>query len=212
MPVRAVCFDIGETIVDETRHWAEWADWLGVPRLTFFAVLGAIIARSGSHIEIFEHFGTDFRTELSRRAAARRLFHFGESDLYPDARPCLAALRADGHTVALAGNQPAGMEDVLRGLDLPVDVIGTSAGWRVEKPSAGFFERVAFECGVAAEEVVYVGDRVDNDVRPAAKAGMRTALVRRGPWGHIQTGPDDVGIADFHISRLTELPPLLAPR
>ncbi len=34
MPIRAVCFDVGETLIDETRHWGEWADFLGVPRLT----------------------------------------------------------------------------------------------------------------------------------------------------------------------------------
>ena len=27
--VRWVCFDVGETLIDETHHWAAWADWLG---------------------------------------------------------------------------------------------------------------------------------------------------------------------------------------
>ena len=34
--------------------------------------------------------------------------------------------------------------------------------------------------------VAYAGDRVDNDVIPAAAAGMRAIWVRRGPWGLIQ--------------------------
>jgi FMN phosphatase YigB (HAD superfamily) len=29
--IRAVFFDIGETLVDESRSWLGWADWLGVP-------------------------------------------------------------------------------------------------------------------------------------------------------------------------------------
>src|SRR5439155_14968561 len=33
--LKAVVFDVGETLVDETRHWGEWADRAGVPRLTF---------------------------------------------------------------------------------------------------------------------------------------------------------------------------------
>jgi FMN phosphatase YigB (HAD superfamily) len=40
--------------------------------------------------------------------------------------------------------------------------------------------------------VAYVGDRIDNDVRPAAAAGMRAVWLRRGPWGviqHIGDGP-----------------------
>jgi len=63
-----------------------------------------------------------------------------------------------------------------------VDVIGTSDGWGVEKPSAGFFARVVEEAGRVPSSALYVGDRLDNDIRPAQKAGLGTALIRRGPW------------------------------
>ena len=36
-----------------------------------------------------------------------------------------------------------------------------------------------------AADVAYVGDRLDNDVRPSAAAGMRPVWLRRGPWGVI---------------------------
>ena len=39
MPVRAVFLDVGETLVDETRNWEAWADFLDVPR---FTLLGAL--------------------------------------------------------------------------------------------------------------------------------------------------------------------------
>ena len=45
MRIRAVCFDVGETLIDETRHWEGWADFLGVPRLTLFATLGMTMLR-----------------------------------------------------------------------------------------------------------------------------------------------------------------------
>src|SRR6266446_6422224 len=32
MAIRLVVFDVGETLIDESRMWGEWADWLGVPR------------------------------------------------------------------------------------------------------------------------------------------------------------------------------------
>jgi FMN phosphatase YigB (HAD superfamily) len=38
-------------------------------------------------------------------------------------------------------------------------------------------------------DVLYVGDRLDNDVRPSIAVGMRAAWLRRGPWGVI--GDDD---------------------
>ena len=52
--IRAVVFDVGETLVDETAAWDDWADWLGVPRFTFQAVLGGVIARGLDHRVAFE--------------------------------------------------------------------------------------------------------------------------------------------------------------
>jgi hypothetical protein len=49
MALKAVFFDVGETLIDETRDWGEWADYLGVTRLTLFAALGAVINRGQHH-------------------------------------------------------------------------------------------------------------------------------------------------------------------
>jgi len=53
---RWVVFDLGETLVDETENWGGWADYLAVPRLTFFAALGAVIAARRPHTDVFELF------------------------------------------------------------------------------------------------------------------------------------------------------------
>lgn len=210
--IHAVVFDVGETIVDESREFGRWADWLGIPRHTFSAVFGAVIARGLDHREVFQVFqpGLDLAAERERRELAGQPESFDEADLYPDARPCLAALREQGLLVGLAGNQPARVETILRALDLPVDLIGTSEGWDVEKPSAGFFDRVAAEAGCPAERVLYVGDRIDNDIRPAQAAGMATALIRRGPWGFLQQDPAATERCRFRITSLAALPELVA--
>ena len=36
MTIRAVFFDVGGVLVDETRIYTEWAAWLGVSPFTFF--------------------------------------------------------------------------------------------------------------------------------------------------------------------------------
>ena len=95
----------------------------------------------------------------------------GVSDLYPDAVACLEAVRAAGYRTGLAGNQSARLEAWARSAGLPVDVIGSSASWGVRKPSPAFFARLVAEAGFEPAEVAYVGDRVDNDVEPAAAAG-----------------------------------------
>ncbi|WP_433125628.1 HAD family hydrolase [Micromonospora sp. CA-240977] len=210
--INAVFFDVGGTILDESREFATWADWFGVPRHTLSAVLGAVIARGLDYQETFRAFRPDFDldTELERRAAAGRSESFGEEDLYPDARGCLTALKEQGLLLGLAGNQPAHAEATLRALDLPVDVIGTSHGWGVAKPSTAFFERVVQAGGGDASAILYVGDRPDNDVRPAQEIGMRTCLIRRGPWGHILDLPDVAAQCLFRIDSLDELPSLVA--
>jgi FMN phosphatase YigB (HAD superfamily) len=44
-------------------------------------------------------------------------------------------------------------------------------------------------------EIAYVGDRLDNDIAPAAQAGLFTVWMRRGPWGYILS-PHDRVLAD----------------
>ena len=60
--------------------------------------------------------------------------------------------------------------------------------------------------GVDAAEVAYVGDRVDNDVLPALRAGLVAIHLRRGPWGLLQRAP----AGTLAIDALAELPAALA--
>lgn len=209
--IRSVFFDVGETIVDESREYGTWADWLGVPRHTFSGVFGGVIATGGDYSETFQHFrpGFDLAAERKLREEAGKPETFDEDDLYPDARPCLAALCSAGLRVGLAGNQTARAEAILRSLELPVHIIGTSEGWGVEKPASEFFERIITEAGTAAGEVLYVGDRLDNDVGPAQRAGLATAIIRRGPWGYLLHDPDVEARCMFRLATLAELPELV---
>jgi HAD superfamily hydrolase (TIGR01549 family) len=209
--IKAVFFDVGETVVDETREYGTWADWLGVPRHTFSAVFGAVIAAGGDYRETFQHFrpGFDLRTERQRRADAGRSETFAEEDLYSDVRPCLKKLRDMGIRVGLAGNQTIRAEGILRSFELPVDVIGTSDSWGVEKPSAAFFDRIVAEAGCERGSLLYVGDRLDNDIGPAQRAGMQTARIRRGPWGHILRNADVQARCLFDLVDLESLPELV---
>jgi len=85
--------------------------------------------------------------------------------------------------VGIAGNQTVRAGSILQELDLPADMIATSDDWGVSKPDPGFFRRMFEVTPGGVREILYVGDRLDNDIRPAADLGLRTALIRRGPWG-----------------------------
>ncbi|TXL91569.1 HAD family hydrolase [Streptomyces sp. IB2014 016-6] len=212
--IRAVVFDVGECLVDETREYGTWADWLGVPRHTFAAMFGAVIAQGRDYRDVFQEFepGFDLYEQREARAAAGQPEHFGEDDLYPDVRPALAQLRADGLWLGIAGNQTTRAGGILRTLFTDdVDLIGTSDDWGASKPDPLFFERVAEVVPYEPAEILYVGDRVDNDLRPAVAAGMPTALVRRGPWATIQWNTDEaMKLPTFRVESLTELPSEIA--
>ena len=216
--IEAVVFDVGETLVDETVEYHAWADWLGVPRHTFSAVFGAVVGAGRDHRDVFEYFraGFDLDAERERRAEAGRPEGYGERDLYPDARPTLAALREAGYLVVIAANQTRRSHRILDSLRLPVDLVTTSDTWGVAKPNPRFFTKVVEVCRslrptATPERICYVGDRLDNDLRPAWEAGLRTAHIRRGPWGHLvaQNG-DLLAKADFRLTSLAQLPALLA--
>lgn len=210
--VLAVVFDIGETLLDDSREWGAWADWIGVPRHTFSAVLGAVTAAGRDNTETFQVFrpGFDLARERQRREDAGAGEQISEADLYPDVRPCLSALRDRGLWVGVAGNQTARAAELLHALDLPVDEIATSAQWGVAKPKEEFFGRVIEMAPGPRDEIVYVGDHRDNDIVPAKAAGLRVALLRRGPWGYLWA--DDPLVrqtADWVIDSLAELPGLV---
>jgi HAD superfamily hydrolase (TIGR01549 family) len=199
-----VCLDVGETLIDETRVWSAWADELGIPRLTFMAALGAVIERGGEHQDVFSVFGIgDWRAHLPRVEVAYGGFR--QDDLYPDARRAIPGLEERGYQVAVAANQPAARADQLRALGIAPDVLAMSDAIGVAKPAPGFFARsLELMGGPAPAEVAYVGDRIDNDVLPAAGAGMRSVWLRRGPWGVIQR-PDPRVPPALTVDSLDEL-------
>jgi HAD superfamily hydrolase (TIGR01662 family) len=198
--LEAVVFDVGETLVDEDRYWAETARVAGVPRHVLLAALGATIARGEEHWSIWDHLG------IERPAAVSDVVYQRE-DLYPDAVSCLERMREAGYVVAVAGNQTEALEAWTRSLELPLDLVVSSVSLGARKPEPLFFSRLVEQLGLEPSRIAYVGDRVDNDVVPAAAAGLVAVHVRRGPWGRLQKPS---GTAHVIVDSLAELPAALA--
>ena len=195
--------DVGETLVDETRVWATWAEVLGVPGRTFRAVLRAVLSEGGEPRSALERFaGSRWQDRAAEVAAAYGGFR--RDDLYPDAIRAIVGLREAGYRVAVVANQPAVRTAELEALGVRPEVMTMSEELGVHKPDPAFFARALELVGrPPPAEVAYVGDRVDNDVRPARAAGMRAVWIRRGPWGVLQEDRD--GDAHLAIRSLDEL-------
>jgi HAD superfamily hydrolase (TIGR01509 family) len=191
LALKAVVFDVGETLIDETGMWERAADAAGVPRFTLMGVLGGLAARGEHHGRVWELLGVEPPASTWLR-----------DDLYPDALPAIDALRSRGLRVGAVGNTPRATEELLR---TDLDVLGSMESWGVAKPEPAFFERIVSSLDLRPDEIAYVGDRVDNDVEPALLAGMAAVHVRRGPWAILHEPPPGA----IRVTSLEELPEAL---
>ena len=72
------------------------------------------------------------------------------------------------------------------------------------KPNPQMFKAAAEKIGEAAKNILFIGDRIDKDIKPAIKLGMQAVLKS----AYTNTGkkiPDGIS----RINRLSELPPLI---
>lgn len=194
--IRGFVFDVGETLVDESRAWSESAREAGFTPFTLMGVIGAMIARGEDHRAAWEMLGS---------TRPRGSHNITSADLYPDALDCLRAVKRAGLVVGIAGNQPAGAVAELQTLGFRADFVASSTGWQVSKPSHEFFAKLICAARLDAHEILYVGDRLDNDVLPARSAGLRTALIRRGQWGYLHSRLPESKLADLQLDSLADL-------
>lgn len=206
--LKAIYFDVGETLIDETRLMKIWADTLGVGHDEFMAALDEVIFNDEPVRRVFEKLrpGFDVAAARAQRRRDGNDFFIEARDLYVDAKPCLSVLRQQGLWVGIAGNQPPTAKAALQSFGLDAHLITTSAELGVDKPKAEFFSKILEMAGLQPEETAYVGDRVDNDVRPAKAAGMTSIFLERGPFGKVHARRGDATDADIHVKSLADLP------
>jgi FMN phosphatase YigB (HAD superfamily) len=134
--LRAVVFDVGETLVDEERWWRHLADREGLQAHVVWAALGVTIERGEEHTALWGHLGIEqpprWWTQIS----------YSLDDLYPDALECLRRVRDMELRVGIVGNQSEALEAWARESSLAADVISSSASLGVRKPDPAFFARV----------------------------------------------------------------------
>ena len=141
--LKAVFFDVGETLVDEERWWRDARERSGLQPHVVWAALGVTIERGEEHCELWSHLGIE-RPDGWWNELAYQL-----DDLYPDALECLGAVRLLGLRVGIAATRPRRSSAWAREAELPVDVITSSASLGVRKPDPAFFERLVELAGCA---------------------------------------------------------------
>ena len=90
------------------------------------------------------------------------------------------------YRLGIIANQSFGAEQRLKdyGIYDFFDVIISSAEVGLEKPDPAIFQLALETAGCAPEEAIMIGDRLDNDIDPAAGLGMHTIWVKQGAFAY----------------------------
>lgn len=142
-------------------------------------------------------------------ATARRSWHYPPDALYDDVLPTLERL-SHGRRLGLLANQPDTTRAALErdGVAAYVDLWVISDEIGFNKPDPRIFRHAVTVAGCPPDEVAYVGNRLDNDIRPARAAGLRTIWVLRGE-APAEPTDEQRGEADAVVANLAELPAAL---
>jgi len=151
--------------------------------------------------------------EVGLSAADRKRFRWNYDLIktYRDAPPALRALRGVVRLGALA-NQGLGLPARLDRMGFAglFDLVLGSSDCGFKKPDPAFFEFAAGKAGCPPGNLLMAGDRLDNDIAPAKRAGWRTIWVRRGPHGKCKPrGPEEE--PDHVVPNLIRLAELFVP-
>jgi HAD superfamily hydrolase (TIGR01549 family) len=131
--------------------------------------------------------------------------------LYKGAAQVLRMLSAR-YRIGVITNQPAGTEKRLTnwGLMPLVSICLSSTEVGLEKPDPAIFRLALTRAECAPEEAVMIGDRLDNDIRPARLQGWKTIRILQG-FARFQSPRDRFDEADATVAELQELLPIFLP-
>jgi len=200
-----IFFDIGCTLVSEEKGWrirlkeqAEHEDCkaLGLTADDLYnEIILASINYQSQFLAVAEKYG--FKDYVQ--------YNPDYEELYFDTIEVLEALK-NKYKLGIIANQLAGLKPRLDklGISKYFDVILGSNDVGLHKPDLRFFELALKEANTTAEVSMMVGDRLDNDIYPAKKLGMKTVWIKRG-FGKYQTPKNSDYEADIVVDELNEL-------
>ena len=141
---------------------------------------------------------------------ARGYWEYPASALYPDVKPVLKALATQFKLGLVANSGEAALKALRRdGLRDLFTVIALADFVGVEKHDERIFLYALKTAGVSPSRAVHVGNRLESDVRPAQKLGMRTVWLLRGDAPPAPT-LDQLAEPDAVIISLVGLPTALS--
>jgi len=144
----------------------------------------------------------DYKVLASGITAYRRA-QTGVLEPYPHVRSTLLGLKERGIKLGIVSDAPR-LRAWIRLSEMNLaeffDVVVTIGDTKRRKPSRLPFDAALKQMGMAADEILFVGDNPERDIAGAKKAGMRAALAKYGQM-HACRGPEP----DYVLNDIADL-------
>ena len=203
MKITWLFFDLGSTLIDETAVLKSRCDY-------------AINAKNLNRDEFMSKVCEMAQTSATAVFTAAKFYgvtlppwNNNLEKLYPETPAVLEKL-AQKYKLGIIANQVEGTQKRINdwGIGKYFDVVVASAEAGVAKPDSAIFKIALEKSGCKPENAVMIGDRLDNDIIPAKKLGMKTIWVRQA-FAVYQKIRNDEEQPDFTIDSIREITEIL---
>ena len=192
-------FDVGSTLVDESKVYEY--------RMRTVAQLAGVTYEYvyNTAMEFYKQNKKGDLETMKLLSVEKPKWKFEYEVLYTDVEECLKKLSSE-YNIGVIANQSLGTADRLEqfGILKYIDLVVASAEEGVAKPNKEIFEIALNRAGCRPEHAIMIGDRIDNDIVPAKKLGMKTIWIKQG-FGKYWNITCEEEKADYTASNLTEL-------
>lgn len=221
MDIRAVLFDLDDTLYERRVAFKSWATYFVGEHGSFLTA--SQIASTISELETLDAngYGDRYRfvAELTKRFPTvtgspdeiLEQFRVGfveQLSLAPEIHMLLQTLKANDIPFGIITNGstiPQTRKIKRLGLDDFTDCIFISEAFGVKKPDPTIFHAAANCLSISPESILFVGDHLENDIIGANQAGMQTAWLR-----YENLEQNEVRVADYYLSHLTDVRNILS--
>ena len=197
--IKWIFFDIGSTLVDESTAYKN-----RIKR----TIANTDVSYNEFYqrmVEISKRIQNAYNMVLEEYGLTKAPWNSDDEFVYPEAENCLCEL-SKHYKIGIIANQNLGSEERLEKLGLLkyIDLVIASAEEGVAKPDLRIFQIALGRANCKPEKALMVGDRIDNDIVPANKIGMKTIWIKQG-FGKYCEPKTEKEQPDYTVKNLNEL-------
>ncbi len=203
MSMKWVFFDLGSTLVNESDVYKSRCEY-AVQQLNI-----DLPEFMNKVCEMAKTSPTPIRTAAKSYGVVLPEWDSSLEKLYGATHRVLSALHGK-YRLGVIANQSLGTQERIDnwGIGQFFDVVMASAEAGCAKPDLKIFTKALEKAGCEPSDAVMIGDRLDNDIIPAKKLGMKTVWVRQG-FAVYQSIDSESKRPDYIVDSIEELIDLL---